>query len=145
MKRGVWLLVILLSLGSVPCIAEEALMTEIIGDILTEDNSYQVLSYKNTCESVAVYLMASIIRHDEQWKEVASETEIPEIERKINELYSTFKINKFQVQKQELIGNDSLWLTVFFEVEREGEIRSGSTQMTLRYENMKWKVSHLPL
>jgi hypothetical protein len=66
------------------------------------------------------------------------------VAEKVESMYSQVTFTKFKAQKQELIAGGDLWLTVFMEIEYNGESESDSDEFTLKYVGDHWAIADVP-
>ena len=97
-----------------------------------------------SAEAAVVKFLSSKSRKDEIWKEaLIPETEWTDrLKRKLSQ-WDKWKITKWQLKRIETDENRA-YLTVYFEIEYEGDTDDGEDEFELILKNGKWMVLYPP-
>lgn len=114
---------------------------------LDTENASQVNCYDNTPESVSLFFFASIIRGDAAWKQtIDSHPQIFQmVKEKIEKNYQLFHWKSIKIIGQESASEGHVWVKVRLELEYQGETKTGTDEISLRYTDGKWKITDIPL
>jgi hypothetical protein len=126
------------------CFAQGPLLPNLTGQEVNQGNAARFSSHDYSAESAVDYFIASIMLKDDRWKEVVAADCLEEVAEKVESMYSQVTFTKFKAQKQELIAGGDLWLTVFMEIEYNGESESDSDEFTLKYVGDHWAIADVP-
>lgn len=95
--------------------------------------------------SLVSYFYASRIRKDNKWKDVLKpEDQWDETMKKKLEKYSEWQFNKFMLVKKQLESANTMYITIYMEIEVKGKKDGGTDQVTLKKQGDKWIIVRVP-
>lgn len=140
-------IVSMMMLSSIVLFSQEKGKSEIFenAQLIDATNAASFTNFENTPESVVSYFYASKIRNDEKWKEVilSERDRTPTLKMKLDD-YEKWKFSKFKLISKEKSAGTGLWLTIFMEIEINGEREEETDQVTVQLINDKWIIVSVP-